>query len=733
MEDKMKRLILILILLLMVSMNYYSLEIESINNLSFNRSIIDYGEYNGSISRYEDKVIVECKYKIEEYLINEAGDLDRVSFLSKPSYSWNAPFIIDNYYYYIYSKDNPYGVDFGCIEKIDISQTPMQREELFEFDSFITDIKKWGDNLLLQFAYDFPNVYLYDINDFTVIDTFSVGGILEIKDDVLVRAYYHPEEDGYRFNFYNINDGLTLDEPYTYIDVLTDSYLYSSKSDDDYLYFLFAQSLLIIDISDILNPETFIFLDNFTSSGPSHIQQAIVDNQTLYIAANYGDLYVYDISEIDNPNLIYYEKSSYQTVNNPLYLNYPFLYFNSGEILKVFNIENNFEIVEMYGNFSINTMSITNNSRFYVYDDVVRKQLRIKDFFSNNEEYVINKPDNSYGFLTTISSDNYFLYVDLVNNTVKLLNLNLYPDIEENEINNLNLTNVRSLFIKNDILFIESRNGSDYSTSLYQFENNEFDFITQFDGIAMIWGEPDSDYFLVNKPNCMEFRSYIEPTEILATYNSNYNSSSFIIDNEHYLRLYDSWIGMYEFDFMGENSLIASITDNYSGVNIFNNIIYFYNLSTEVYDFWSFHNSQFIYLNSFDFYASYCKMILNEENNCLIIKTRSSLDVYDIEYTVSSSDQVVEYERDTYVYPNPVNGGDVNFKTSIADKDTEISIYNIKGQLVKTSKAFQKKDNKSIFTWDKRNNQNQSVASGVYFYKIKTDDKVKTGKFLIMK
>ncbi|MDD4155797.1 MAG: T9SS type A sorting domain-containing protein, partial [Candidatus Cloacimonetes bacterium] len=63
----------------------------------------------------------------------------------------------------------------------------------------------------------------------------------------------------------------------------------------------------------------------------------------------------------------------------------------------------------------------------------------------------------------------------------------------------------------------------------------------------------------------------------------------------------------------------------------------------------------------------------------------------------------------------------------------EISIYNIKGQLVKTSKAFQTKDNESIFTWDKRNNQNQSVASGVYFYKIKTDDKVKTGKFLIMK
>ena len=101
--------------------------------------------------------------------------------------------------------------------------------------------------------------------------------------------------------------------------------------------------------------------------------------------------------------------------------------------------------------------------------------------------------------------------------------------------------------------------------------------------------------------------------------------------------------------------------------------------------------------------------------------------------TSITDDMIVDLQKDSIVYPNPVNGGDVNFKTSIADKDTEISIYNIKGQLVKTSKAFQEKDNESVFTWNKKNNQNQSVASGVYFYKIKTDDKVKTGKFLIMK
>ena len=100
---------------------------------------------------------------------------------------------------------------------------------------------------------------------------------------------------------------------------------------------------------------------------------------------------------------------------------------------------------------------------------------------------------------------------------------------------------------------------------------------------------------------------------------------------------------------------------------------------------------------------------------------------------VSEAENTIHNVYSNFVYPNPVNGGEVNFKTTLNTSQMEISIYNVKGQLVKRSKDFQSKDGDMTFSWNKKNEQNQSVASGVYFYKIKTDKAVQTGKFLIIK
>jgi hypothetical protein len=86
------------------------------------------------------------------------------------------------------------------------------------------------------------------------------------------------------------------------------------------------------------------------------------------------------------------------------------------------------------------------------------------------------------------------------------------------------------------------------------------------------------------------------------------------------------------------------------------------------------------------------------------------------------------------VYPNPVGLGTVTFRSnqkqdmSKTHSISEINIFNIRGQLVKSAK-FEDQN----FIWDRTDNNNNSVSSGIYFYKVGSGSDTQTGKFLIMK
>jgi len=86
-------------------------------------------------------------------------------------------------------------------------------------------------------------------------------------------------------------------------------------------------------------------------------------------------------------------------------------------------------------------------------------------------------------------------------------------------------------------------------------------------------------------------------------------------------------------------------------------------------------------------------------------------------------------------YPNPFNP-----VTSIgyhvgADGPVEVSlkIYNVAGQLVKTLVDQEKFSGEHREIWNGKNEENEDVASGVYFYKLKVADYVETKKMLLLK
>ena len=62
-----------------------------------------------------------------------------------------------------------------------------------------------------------------------------------------------------------------------------------------------------------------------------------------------------------------------------------------------------------------------------------------------------------------------------------------------------------------------------------------------------------------------------------------------------------------------------------------------------------------------------------------------------------------------------------------------ISVYNLKGQLVKTLVNDDIKAGTTTYSWNGTDEQGNKVASGLYFYKLETDNKTVTKKMIMLK
>ena len=78
-----------------------------------------------------------------------------------------------------------------------------------------------------------------------------------------------------------------------------------------------------------------------------------------------------------------------------------------------------------------------------------------------------------------------------------------------------------------------------------------------------------------------------------------------------------------------------------------------------------------------------------------------------------------------------------NPKTKISfsileERHAEISIYNIKGQKIKQLISDQLSAGEHSVVWDGRDEKNQPVGSGIYFYRLLIDGKSKASRKMIL-
>jgi FlgD Ig-like domain len=84
-------------------------------------------------------------------------------------------------------------------------------------------------------------------------------------------------------------------------------------------------------------------------------------------------------------------------------------------------------------------------------------------------------------------------------------------------------------------------------------------------------------------------------------------------------------------------------------------------------------------------------------------------------------------------YPNPFNPN-TNISFSIpAEQDVKLTIYNLKGQKVRQLVNGQLATGKHSVVWEGKDDNGKQVGSGLYFYKLKTNDKEISKKMLLLK
>ncbi len=86
------------------------------------------------------------------------------------------------------------------------------------------------------------------------------------------------------------------------------------------------------------------------------------------------------------------------------------------------------------------------------------------------------------------------------------------------------------------------------------------------------------------------------------------------------------------------------------------------------------------------------------------------------------------------IYPNPFNPRTTIEYSIYEDGDVMISVYNIKGQLIRTfNEGFKEANKIEEVVWDGKDSNSGNVSSGVYFIRIESGNTVETRKAVLLK
>jgi hypothetical protein len=664
------------------------LSILPINNVIRNIFKIDnYLALHGTNGSSNTLYQVDVTNPTEPEIINQIESLPNVMFYIKNS---------NNYFYYSPSNSNTfYFLDPISFEVV--HQQSFESPPIWLKDNYYILVNTSEDYLLDIYDFsDFANIQYVSSIQYDGTDGQGVY-ITPITDSTLVL------HNRLHTRFYDISEieNITLTSEYCLENPAIGSFSYGIKKIDEYLLVTKpTQGIEVIDISDLSNPtfssEVELIVETNLEFDGSYLYTANMNGKIYKFEFDQGFLYN-QVVEIDNFTYLFDPIIIGETLITPLGS------YEDEEKLLFWDISNPLlpEIVQTYSGNHVFWYKQYNNGYFYSkYSNQFENGISILDISNLENIYIIEQMPES-----SVIRD---LDLDQENERLFSLNSGLYNDYIELKI-----------------------------YDIVEDTNLELSSETQYSSIPAhqpIFGTISEDQAYVTVGNQLKIFDDIQNgnLNLVSTINNNTDFAIPYIRDEYLVLIGFRSCHVYSLADYSEPSLIMEIQGkSVTGNPYIENDVLILQVENQLqlFDLTEAGNIQpyaIFPLNSTN--ASLVKFTQNS-NNYLFSAQSSCLSIYEYDYTSQLEENTLLLQPTLTNYPNPFTPATAGARTASTtinyslsqEGQAEITIYNLKGQKIKTLLREQQPVGKHTITWDGRNENDKAVASGVYLYQLQVD------------
>ncbi len=729
----MKKIIFIIILGVFTLLN--AQHIANISNVNYHSRVLDYSNYSGSINKYQNRLYVESEGMIEEFEINTNGALDRISFYEKKGIGINTAFVSGDSLYFFDQDEDSY-----LINVFNISVSPMQF--IAKIDTNISKNNNFRPSISNHYILLADNehertlkINKHNLSFDGYID--NLFGLITISDSLLVcyGSFIINNTEFFSLRFYHMIEDLDQFDNNNYIheEIIGSTgnggVLFNMKIEGDNLFLLGHHEITVLNISDLDSIAT-VFHKYNPSQSNDYYTDALIHDGNIYTVDHKNRFDVYNISD---QSLLYTEDGQYHVQSGSLCLHYPYLYRNAYMSINTYNIEYNTELLSKYGlnaqgamykNGYIGVYDVANNQFIFhsVFDnnqiilskENVKNDLNIVDFdIKNNSLYLKYRIDNTNFFdIYNISSENLSLVCS----------------------NQLNVSYYDFSIIDSLILFNKVNNGI-FSTDIYSFNNTELEFLYTIQSQHISNQSYSHNNLLIFKNNNkLQFRDKHDPVTIMyeTPIISGIEYGAYFVNDEIFITISEYINKLYNYTDHSITFLDQMTKDLLSVSTIYNQTSVVKDFDSETALVYYIGNGMFSQVGEINENRNAMYYIYFDQQRIVSIAS-SGVNLYSFDYTVSTDDQTLVKPSTISVYPNPCRSDQVRFLIKNNTKVKNISIYNIKGQLVNKISNQVKKDSSSEFVWNKKDMNGKAVSSGLYLYRADSDQEIISGKMMILK
>jgi len=761
----MQKTILLLIANFFVLTSLFAIQIEHITDITNGEMLYDYDRYAGAITGFEDRVIMNNLYSIEEFEILEDGTLNRIAYFEAYQSSPYLHIYQDRLYIYN-SRFDINHIPHYFFRVFDLTQKPMI--EIAEFETpevltgYVPSVNFQGSYMYISFMgwEQYHITAKYNLETFTFegfVNPALGGSWVMIYGATLLNMYTSP--NGYYmlrfFEFVNdqmipLNDFVL---PVHTSDGVSGFYLQNGSN----FVFSLYDGAVVVDFSDVLNP--IIVADIRHNNQQESIYATSFTGEYIVMSTGGWKLWVYQRNE-DGQYTLKGTKDSGNDIagQRSLYVKDNLIFNQAGIDFRVFDLSTP-DIDEVY-RYGKSNMAIAYNYTsqqdefYYLWLDWVTFSYDIYSILDN--ELVVSIPnedqnDNTWQLIVykfLIEDDK--LYVLLSREMGLVCRFEIYDIIgnQANRVNSVVLPHRSMNFIKTaNRVFFETYTQD--NVDVYSIEDNLLFSLGSLPvGLESRNSRHADDFIITHSGNNVHFRESIDHDNIFFSASFPYGIGEVSYIDSRYLLVMpyteadQKTAHIYEYSLV-DNSITLFHTFPESlmnfNVNSFDGIITRNAYHEATSEYYTILNGELVRIGE-----------LGGNDNRMVWKTYfypargkmvqvawSGIWVYDFEYEEYVSDSDIAVPAGVAAlrgnYPNPFNPSTtISFSLGSAER-VVIDVYNVRGQRVRSLVDGVYGAGEHSVVWNGCDDLGRGVGSGVYFYRMISGDYSGVKKMLLLK